>query len=378
MKRLLILLLLAASARAARVDEAILLSERKDGKRMLVSARNTDLRLPRWIQVSLENAQNIQADRGLPLRLVLQPGENRELMALSAIDPYRGSSYSLSSIQGFGNPDANPDLSIAYLLPFEHGTKHAVGQGYLGQATHQGIYALDFDMPEGTTITAARGGLVASVKDDSDSGGASPAFARLGNYIDVLHDDGTWATYAHLKNRGALVREGEAVRAGDPLGLSGQTGQATGPHLHFSVQKARWSGAPETFATPFRIDADTNAFLEEGKYYYGWHPDMPDFARVDASKLDEAALEAYAAPVSGGKVRFREEKIDNRMLLYCANPLDKAVELKVALSESRNVEPSKPLPFIKTVPAHCEVFLLSILMKPQSSYQAAFSYRVAP
>lgn len=368
-KTLVLLLSLAAGSLPAVSQQAqVLVTERKDAGRVYLSARNSDMMLARWVQVGFEQSDNIVLDRGLPLRALLQPGEMKELAVISPADPHRGYSYGIRYGEGIGNPDAMPDLSVPYLLPFEHGSKHAIGQGYLGQATHQGLYALDFDMPEGTTICAARDGVVAALKDDSDMGGASPAFARLGNTIDILHRDGTWATYAHLKHRGGLVREGDRVRAGDPIALSGQTGQASGPHLHFSVQKPRWSGEPETFATLFAIDASHNAFLEEGKYYYSWHPGGPPFARVDAAALDESALEGKIKPAAGGKPRFREEKIDNRVLLFFVNPSALRLELTVEFSRSQGVTPSKPLPFIKNIPARSEVFLFSVLMKGGSSY----------
>jgi murein DD-endopeptidase MepM/ murein hydrolase activator NlpD len=253
-----------------------------------------------------------------------------------------------------------------------------VGQGYFGSATHQGIQALDFEMPEGTTICASRDGVVAGLKEDSSMGGQSPAYARLGNYVEILHDDGTWSTYAHLKLDGALVREGDRVRAGDPIALSGQTGQASGPHLHFSAQKARWNGPPETIPTCFALDLNKNGFLQEGEYYYAWHPGKPAFERKDASSVDEAALERKLKPALGGKISFREERVDNKVLLYCFNPSPKKLEVTVSFASSRNVVPSKPLPFSTIVPAKSEAFLLSILMKGGSSYETRFNYRPLP
>jgi murein DD-endopeptidase MepM/ murein hydrolase activator NlpD len=369
--------ILAAALQAAPNDAKVILDKREDHGRIILSARNSDPRLQRWIQVRIEQPVNVLVDRGLPLRAMLQPYESRDLAVISPANPQASWSYRLSYGEGFGNPDANPDMGQRYLFPFEHGSKQMVGQGYLGSATHQGLYALDFNMAEGTTICAARDGVVAELKDDSDMGGSSPAFARLGNYIDVLHEDGTWAVYAHLKNRGALVREGDRVRAGDPIGLSGQTGQASGPHLHFSVQKPRWEGDPETFSTPFAVDASRQVYPEEGHYYYSWHPDGAPFTRVDASSVDEAALDAQVKPLSGGKPRFREERIDNTILLFFDNPSSHRLELKVEFASSKDAATSKPLPFVKVVPKKSEVFLFSITLKNGSRYSIQSSLRVA-
>jgi murein DD-endopeptidase MepM/ murein hydrolase activator NlpD len=380
MKLLLIsaLLFSPALARADHRSDAVQVSENKGRNQIVIHALNTDDTLVRWVQVQLQNADNISADRPLPARAVLQPGQGMDLMVLRVSDPSRGASYTIASSQGFGNPDVQPDMSVAYVMPFEHGSKHCVTQGYLGTVTHQGLYALDFDLAQGTTICAARDGVVATVKQDSDTGGMSTYYASMGNYIDILHDDGTWSTYAHIELNGSLVREGDRVKAGDPIALSGATGEASGPHLHFSVQKARWDGDPETYATPFMVDETETAFLTEGGYYYSWHPGGAPFDRVFAASIDQAALEQRVTPVSGGKVRFREEKIDNMAFLYCANPLASPIELKVDFAQSQNVQASKDLPFSKIVPAQSEVFLMSVLMKGQSSYQTSFSYRPLP
>jgi murein DD-endopeptidase MepM/ murein hydrolase activator NlpD len=57
--------------------------------------------------------------------------------------------------------------------------------------------------------------------------------------VRLLHDDGAMSVYAHLKTDGVHVRVGQRVRAGQPIGLSGNTGFTTGPHLHFAVQVNR-------------------------------------------------------------------------------------------------------------------------------------------
>ncbi len=54
-----------------------------------------------------------------------------------------------------------------------------------------------------------------------------------GNYVVVRHADGVRTLYQHLAC--AVVREGESVRAGQPVGLVGETGLVTGPHLHFEL-----------------------------------------------------------------------------------------------------------------------------------------------
>lgn len=109
-------------------------------------------------------------------------------------------------------------------------------QGPGGRYSHtgpKGRYAVDIAMPVGTPIVAARSGVVIKTENNQSGRGTNPA----GNFVRVLHDDGTMGVYLHLKQGSVQVREGQYVRTGDLLAQSGNTGNSTGPHLHFVVQK---------------------------------------------------------------------------------------------------------------------------------------------
>ena len=77
--------------------------------------------------------------------------------------------------------------------------------------------------PEGTPVHAAMDGVVIGVGVGESSG----------NYVKLRHENGVDTLYCHLY--AANVEEGVAVRRGDVIGFVGQTGLATGPHLHFEV-----------------------------------------------------------------------------------------------------------------------------------------------
>ena len=53
----------------------------------------------------------------------------------------------------------------------------------------------------------------------------------------ILHDDGTMGVYLHLMKGSVAVREGQRVETGTRIARSGNTGNSTGPHLHFVVQR---------------------------------------------------------------------------------------------------------------------------------------------
>jgi murein DD-endopeptidase MepM/ murein hydrolase activator NlpD len=127
------------------------------------------------------------------------------------------------------------DTSFVYQLPYEKSKAHLIVQGYFGIFSHKERAALDFKMKKGTHILAARGGIVVRVKEDSDKGGWNKKYRAFGNNIVIQHQDGTRAGYWHLQKDGALVNVGDTVRQGQAIALSGRTGYAFMPHLHFLV-----------------------------------------------------------------------------------------------------------------------------------------------
>jgi murein DD-endopeptidase MepM/ murein hydrolase activator NlpD len=98
------------------------------------------------------------------------------------------------------------------------------------------IAALDFNLPEGTPICAAREGIIYSFKNNSDVGGPFPNYKNKANYIIIKHNDGSFGCYWHLKKNGVVVKTG-FVAKGQLIGYSGSTGFVLRPHLHFSVKR---------------------------------------------------------------------------------------------------------------------------------------------
>ena len=86
-----------------------------------------------------------------------------------------------------------------------------------------------------------------SVQDGNSGGGESVSYRGQTNSIYVLHDDGTFGIYAHLRQRSAVVTPGLRVRTGQIIAQSGNTGYSTGPHLHFAVLRnagLKWQSVP--------------------------------------------------------------------------------------------------------------------------------------
>jgi murein DD-endopeptidase MepM/ murein hydrolase activator NlpD len=94
----------------------------------------------------------------------------------------------------------------------------------------QGIHgynAVDLAAPKGTAITAAAAGTVIVAREGGWNGG-------YGSYVVISHDNGSQTLYAHMSSVSAY--DGETVSQGQLIGYVGQTGLATGPHVHFEIR----------------------------------------------------------------------------------------------------------------------------------------------
>lgn len=144
------------------------------------------------------------------------------------------------------------DTSYIYSLPYEKGNSHLLIQGYYGIFSHKNRVSLDLTMKRGTKIHAVRDGIVIRAREDNTKGGFSKKYRDFANYIIIQHSDGTRAGYWHLQQNGVLVGIGDRVKQGQLIAISGKTGYAAIPHLHFFVwgyRNGRWQQIPTRFRT---------------------------------------------------------------------------------------------------------------------------------
>ena len=144
---------------------------------------------------------------------------------------------------GDGDSDSEfpaPDCSLftaasasPYVLPWHIGQAFEVNAHFVRDASIQ-KYAYDIGMPIGTDILAMRAGTVVRVEESFIDGDNQPGHE---NHVFVQHEDGTVARYAHLTNLGAMVQVGNLVQQGQPIGLSGNTGNSSAPHLHVDLTR---------------------------------------------------------------------------------------------------------------------------------------------
>jgi len=210
---------------------------------------------------------NLKGDVTFPYTATFKPGET-EAFTLAPVDTNTDWQYSYTNYYKLGSSVAQPD-DYVYSLPYAPGTTHRITQGYNGKFSHQGSnkYAIDWQMPQGTPVCAARGGLVVKVKDDSDRGGPSLKYDPFNNYVLIRHDDGTLGHYCHLQKGGVVVHPGDIVQAGQVIAHSGNTGFSSGAHLHFCVFMTQDGMHRVSIPVKFRDErGEAITLVEGGKY----------------------------------------------------------------------------------------------------------------
>lgn len=200
---------------------------------------------------------------------VVKPQKTKQVIGkLLILDRSKATSFSYKYTSNYGDTFLEDfDEDYEYALPFQRDSTYAVIQGYNGNFSHQGEEAIDFKMPVGTAVLAAREGTVVKVIENFDEGCPEKKCVEFGNLVRIMHADGTFADYLHLRFEGADVEEGQKVERGQLIGFSGNTGFSTVPHLHFMVYLQKIF-ARTTVPTLFKVDEDTAPLiLEKGKRY---------------------------------------------------------------------------------------------------------------
>lgn len=252
-------------ATRVRVDPSPLvrLETRGDGGQASTVWVHSRFAGPLEVELALTEVRNALAEPTLPRRVVLPPRASVQVTRVRSHDPYQDAAWRVEVVAVPGDPRSAPDPTARYRLPLPSGTRYAVGQAFGGRFSHndeQNYHAVDLGVAEGTPVLAARDGIVIQVERDFFESGQDRRLGDRANVVRVLHEDGTMAVYAHLAFESVLVREGSVVLAGQRLGAAGATGFATGPHLHFVVQR---NEGLRLVSIPFRFEGPEGAWTPE-------------------------------------------------------------------------------------------------------------------
>ncbi len=236
------------------VDATVTVSHSFTGTSVELIARN-DFYAPAELRLVFSSIEGVsRPDPNHPMQWVLPPRSEAMLMQLDSLGGVAPPSVKYEFRYMPGDPRARHQAPEPYRAPFAISNKYRITQAYPKVITHtepDSYYAVDLAMPIGTDIVAARGGIVFAVAGKNFRGGLDAKVdGPAANIVRILHDDGTYAIYAHLNTNTIRVKPGDRVTRGQYIADSGNTGFSSGPHLHFAVVRnvgLRIQSVPVTF-----------------------------------------------------------------------------------------------------------------------------------
>lgn len=221
------------------------------------------------IQISTD-LDNMQANTALPFKGLLPARTSAEvtLFSISRIDAakgfyFRNLSWNLTAAAAGATQPNQPIVhNGTYAYPWAKKKKFRIDNAFNGYGAHQGdwAYAVDFKMPEGTDICAAREGTVIQTEVKFSQGGNDPSLGDKANFIYIQHSDGSIGRYLHIRQNGALVKVNAKVKAGQKIAKSGNVGWSTDPHLHFDIIVPKEGGGYKT--VPFKFRSPQGKLIE--------------------------------------------------------------------------------------------------------------------
>ncbi len=127
------------------------------------------------------------------------------------------------------------------------------GPGSVETHTKDYEFSYDFSVPESSSVYALEGGIVIRVVQKYTKSHQDKMRIHEVNKVEILHSDGSVAAYAHLKANSTPLKTCDKINKGQLIGLSGNTGFSSGPHLHVDVTRPIGIGKFKTI--PIRFTA---------------------------------------------------------------------------------------------------------------------------
>lgn len=244
--RLFLMLLFCVNTLTAQKYSEFELKIRKDSSGTYLIAKNN---LPCSTTFSLINKSKDSVEKKIIIKsldsstVLKSELSTKELFLEFYKNKYRASF-------SFGDSlSSKPEKNYIYDFPFQQKKSYKLLQGWGGSFSHnhsESYHALDFKMKIGEPIHAIRDGIVVrSIEHFTENGGRE--MRDKANVIIIMHNDGTFANYVHLKPNGSLVEIGQKILKGELIGYTGNTGFSSQPHLHFVVRDGTGKSIPIYF-----------------------------------------------------------------------------------------------------------------------------------
>ena len=209
-------------------------SYHQDPKGAYIFTAKNNTWCPYVLRVVFTTLENGKTDHVLPYEEEIKPGMNT-LFRLSAQSAAADVQFKYSVSFRKCCLLANPARGFPYLLPISPGKET---QAYITEThadTLYSQYAIRLRMKPGDTIFAARRGIVTATEVGSAENDAGVTGTDAWNAIEIFQGDNTFAEYGVIKKDGALIKPGQIVEAGDPIGLVGGDAYGRGSEARLSV-----------------------------------------------------------------------------------------------------------------------------------------------
>jgi LysM repeat protein len=180
-------------------------------------------------EIAIDSSLNIGDKLLIPDGEMMDEGGDRPTANLKATETKDIKYYATSFLKNLVGYFINP-------VPTGHKTQGLHGPGMRG---------IDIGAPTGTNLYASASGVVIATKTGCTVG-YSRCGGGYGNMVQIQHPNGTKTLYGHMSK--VFVPMGTKVERGDVIGLVGNTGHSTGPHVHFEVFNAKNPGASWSWA----------------------------------------------------------------------------------------------------------------------------------
>jgi len=168
-----------------------------------------------------DQTENIRPDVSLPFTAVILPQSEMVLARLFPVDSRKGMKHSCKYTWQLGDYTAGHQCPEHYRYPFAGNVRAFASVAGPQDADPFARYSVQFSLPAGSKVLAARNGMVVRVRKDND--------------IEILHDDSTIATYSHLGKLEKGVLAGKRISAGDVLGVAEKSDKPGMAYMQITV-----------------------------------------------------------------------------------------------------------------------------------------------